>query len=368
MTMMDAMAEPGRADATDRAATADTREVALHVDRVSKEYTPLRIPLLGRRQSAKDVRALSSVSLEVRQGEMVGLLGPNGAGKTTLLKIITTLIYPTSGRVLIHGTDITKDPIAARAKMGLVTCDERSFYWRLTGQQNLEFFARLYGLDKAQSRRRIAELLDMLSLSHAANRPYQKYSSGMRQKLAVARGLLSDPRIIFYDEPTRSLDPLSSQAIRSWIMEKRRHSPEQTHVIATNQLGEAEQMCDRVFIVNRGQLIVQGSVAEIRRKYPLQDYDSHLLICRGHFDLAAMKQVEIGGLMAVSDEGQGPGGARIRIHTAKESDAFSEVLRHLLDAGVTIVDAHTEQVSFDDVFCSLVDSTHDRTETIPEER
>lgn len=338
-------------------ATEESEKFALRVDEVSKQYMPFAFRRSSRRRARTTVNALSNISLQVRTGEMIGLLGPNGAGKTTLLKIITTLIYPSSGHVTIHGTDIAENPIEARAQMGLVTCDERSFYWRLTGRQNLEFFGRLYGLDKAQTRRRSDELLEMLGLSHAANRAYQKYSSGMRQKLAIARGLLGDPRIIFYDEPTRSLDPLSAQTIRDWILKKRLRSPEQTHVIATNQLSEAEKMCDRVFIINQGRLIAQGTIDEIRRLYPIQQHDDHLVTYRAGPDFSSLVTDAIDGLLEIEKDGEDEQGTRLRLRTVHGCTAFSVVIERLLTAGATIMSAQTKQVSFDEVFCSLVDTT-----------
>ena len=147
--------------------------------------------------------ALERVSFAIEEGETVALLGPNGAGKTTLLKIIATLLYVSSGRVLIHGHDVTGDPLRARRLIGLVTSDERSFYWRLTGRQNLAFFAALYRLPARTLADRVADLLDVTGLTEAADRSFHTYSSGMKQRLAIARGFLADPRIVMYDEPTR---------------------------------------------------------------------------------------------------------------------------------------------------------------------
>src|SRR5713101_7465627 len=220
---------------------------ALLVEHVSKSYVPWSLSRFLVSRPSKG-NALTDVSFTLKHGETVGLLGPNGAGKTTLLKIIATLLAPTSGRILIQGEDPAADVMRVRRSMGLVTCDERSFYWRLNGRQNLAFFATLYGVPARQASERVEMLLEATGLKEAAGRPFHSYSSGMKQKLAIARGLLANPGIILYDEPTRSLDPLSTQNIRNWLAKHRDTLPLTAHLIATNQLAEAEQLCDRVLI------------------------------------------------------------------------------------------------------------------------
>ncbi|MBN2134868.1 MAG: ABC transporter ATP-binding protein, partial [Acidobacteria bacterium] len=156
--------------------------------------------------------AVQDVSLNIKEGEFFGLLGANGAGKTTLIKLLCSLVIPTSGSAGIFGHDILKEEQAVKKLVGLVSSEERSFYWRLTGRENLEFFAALYHLDISQAGRRIDELLRIVGLDKHADVRFQGYSTGMRQKLAIARGLLSEPKILFVDEPTRSLDPVSARS------------------------------------------------------------------------------------------------------------------------------------------------------------
>jgi ABC-2 type transport system ATP-binding protein len=240
---------------------------------------------------------------------------------------------------------------------GLVTCDERSFYWRLTGRQNLEFFGTLYGLDPAVRRRRIGELLDTLGLTAAADRRYQGYSSGMKQKLAIARGLLGQPCLLIYDEPTRSLDPLSAQQIRQWIDRERSRVPWQTHVIATNQLSEAEQLCGRVLIINRGRLIAQGSVAELRERWHAQDHERHRVTYRGAplGDRLAVAPAQ--GLIAVDLESAVDGEVTVLLTTARASRGLNVGLEAILRSGGTVVRCQTEQASLDEIFCELVAAT-----------
>jgi len=329
---------------------------ALEIRHVSKTFFPASHWLRRTPAEQAGIRlALRDVSLGVDEGEIVGLLGPNGAGKTTLSKIVATLMYPSAGEVLLFGRDVRSDACAARGMMGLVTCDERSFYWRLSGRQNLEFFGALYGVSKRLVAERGAELLETLGLTSAADLPYHSYSSGMKQKLAIARGLLSHPRLLIYDEPTRSLDPLSAQKIRRWILEQHARYPEQTHLLATNQLVEAELLCDRVFIINGGRLIAEGSIDEIRARADIGDLESHHLEIRGGGYRPSAAMAEHPGVSRLEIEDT-PEGATITLTARRESDALSALLVELTHSGVRIAACSTKQASLDDVFCSVIES------------
>jgi ABC-2 type transport system ATP-binding protein len=330
-------------------------------DRVSKIYTGYS---LFRRSPKSGVRAaLTDVSFRLYPGETLGLLGPNGAGKTTLLKIIATLLAPTSGRVLINGVDVKKDSIGARRSLGMISSDERSFYWRLTGRQNLNFFAALYRIPERVAKERIAALLEVLGLTYAADRKFHGYSSGMKQKLAIARGLMNEPHVVLYDEPTRALDPLSAQQIRRWIQENQVRASHQAHLLATNQLYEAEQLCQRVMIVNRGSIIAYGTIDEIRRSWREYDFAVHTISCIGGA-LSRLTPDPENGLLEVSfvepehamKAGSGPNdGARtLRIRTLKNSEALHHTLTAIAAAGGIILQCDSEKVSFDDIFCALV--------------
>jgi len=343
---------------------AGRSDAALVVEDVCKVYT--RWSPFRRFSRSRDWHpALQNVSLRVAPGETLGLLGPNGAGKTTLLKIIATLLYPTSGHVTVYGHDVCDDSIRTRGLIGLVTCDERSFYWRLTGRQNLRFFAALYGLTFRQYRERAEPLLETTGLAQAADRPYHTYSAGMKQKLAIIRGLLSEPRLVLYDEPTRSLDPLSTQNIRRWLVEKRVHAPEQTHIIATNQLEEARQLCDHVAIINRGTVIARGTIDEICRRWRQRDYEVHHVTCRGVNLNGRLHPDPHAGVLAIEQETAQGDEITLRLSAGRGSDALSCLLRTILDNQGTVVRCETEIVAFDEVFCALVLGDQDRQQAPP---
>jgi ABC-2 type transport system ATP-binding protein len=213
---------------------------------------------------AERVHALRGVDLHVKTGEIFGLLGPNGAGKTTLLKILSCLVLPDAGRAELDGFDVRQED-KVKVRLGLVHSDERSFYWRLTGRENLRFFARLYDVPGHRMDARIEELLRKVDLIDAAPRRFSDYSSGMKQRLAIARALLHDPPILLMDEPTRSLDPQASLSLRALIRDELKGRDRKTVLLATHNLREAEALCDRIAILVEGTVRQVGTVAEVRR-------------------------------------------------------------------------------------------------------
>lgn len=207
--------------------------------------------------------AVDDVALQVKEGELFGLIGPNGAGKTTLIKMLCCLILPTSGTAKVAGFDVLKNEDNVRASIGLVSGDERSFYWRLTGRQNLHFFASLYELSKNQAREKINNLLGFLEIEEPDKR-FQEYSTGVKHRLVIARSLLNNPRILFMDEPTKSLDPGTAQDVREFIKEKLGRQQGKTIFFATHNLDEAKFLADRLAIMDKGEIRAIGTIEELR--------------------------------------------------------------------------------------------------------
>jgi len=206
-------------------------------------------------------RALDEVSFEVRRGEVFGLLGPNGAGKTTLFKILASLIIPSSGSILIQGRNLS--PRARSRVIGLSTGEERSFYYRLTGWQNLSFFGSLRFLKGARLRERIDACLEAVGLGSEQRIQFMKYSTGMRKRLNIARALLHNPDILLLDEPTASLDPVSAQRVHRLIADLKAAGG--TVILATHNLHEAEAVCDRIGVLSRGKLLMVASPEDLGR-------------------------------------------------------------------------------------------------------
>lgn len=203
---------------------------------------------------SRSLTALDDLSFELPEGSVCALLGPNGAGKSTLLKILSGLVLPDSGEAMVYGQ---KPDSATAPSVSLILGQEKSFYWRLTGRQNLEFFAALYGLSSRETPARIKQLAEMLELE-ALDRAYQEMSTGHRQRLAIARALLSDARLVLMDEPARSLDPGAAAKFYRTIQE-RLFSPGRTIVFATHDFREAEHLASHVMVLSQGKLRYFGA-------------------------------------------------------------------------------------------------------------
>ncbi|MFQ6109982.1 MAG: ABC transporter ATP-binding protein [Candidatus Aminicenantales bacterium] len=236
---------------------------AITVENLKKHYPVIRgyRELLLHPLRKKRVAALDGVNLEVKEGRCFCLLGPNGAGKTTLIKILATLVLPDEGRASVNGFDVERQAEKARSSIGYAISEERSFYWRLTGRQNLEFFGRLNNIASSELNRKIEEVLELTNLSEAADLRFNTYSTGMRMMMAFARALLTDARVLFVDEPTKSLDPQAAQKIRTFLRKEMVERQGRTVFWATHNLAEAEEFAQELAIIDKGKIKVKGTVA-----------------------------------------------------------------------------------------------------------
>ncbi len=220
--------------------------------------------LLRGRLRGRRIDALRGVDLAVRRGEVVALMGPNGVGKSTLLRCVAGLLLPDGGALAVLGEDVRRTGAAFRRRVCYVVSDQRSFSWRLSGEQNLEFFAALHGHSGREARARIASALEGVGLAAEARRPVREYSTGMRQRLALARGMLGAPEVWLFDELTRGVDPRAASSIRALIRaEVQRHG--RTALCATHDLADVAELCDRVLVLENGRVQAEGSPAEAAR-------------------------------------------------------------------------------------------------------
>lgn len=217
------------------------------------------------RREKEDILAVDHISVKVKKGELFGLLGPNGAGKTTLVKCLATLLIPDEGTATIDGHDIITDPIGVRKILGITTGGERTLYWKLSARDNLKYFASLYGLSSKDAEERIDYLLDVMDLKKKQHQRLEKYSTGMRQKVSIARAILHNPKIILLDEPTLGLDPSFSMFLRSFIKNDLNKKEGKTILLTTHYMDEADQLCDRIAFVDRGKLIVVDTSKNLKR-------------------------------------------------------------------------------------------------------
>jgi ABC-2 type transport system ATP-binding protein len=214
------------------------------------------------RRRAMDVEAVRGISFEIGEGELFGLLGPNGAGKTTTIKMLITLLIPTAGTASVLGYDVVKDAREVRKRIGYVFGGERGLYERLSALDNLRYFAELYAVPPREQRRRIEELLDLVGLTGREKERVEGYSRGMRQRLHIARGLLHDPPVVFLDEPTIGVDPVGARELRRTIASLTEAG--KTVLLTTHYMFEADDLCDRIAVINKGLIIAEGTPRDLK--------------------------------------------------------------------------------------------------------
>ena len=210
------------------------------------------------------VEAVRGVSFAVEEGELFGLLGPNGAGKTTTIKMLITLLIPTAGSASVLGYDVVKDPREVRKRIGYVFGGERGVYERLSGYDNLRYFAELYGVPPKVQKPRIEELLELVGLKGREHERTEGYSRGMKQRLHVARGLLHDPEVVFLDEPTIGLDPVGARELRATIGTLT--SAGKTILLTTHYMFEADALCNRIAVISQGKIVAEGTPTQLKSR------------------------------------------------------------------------------------------------------
>jgi len=243
---------------------------ALQVEAVSKVFldggtNPLLIRI-GRPKPRKKVVAVDGVSLSVARGQIYGVLGANGSGKSTLIRLISTLLVPDTGRVLVFGHDVVKDEMAVKRLINRVSV-EAAFFRVLSPMENLLYAARLYGLDAKLARQRIVEILDNLGIDpQRVGEPLQKMSRGMQQKVAIARAFLTSPVLLLLDEPTTGLDPRSKREVQQLVLDLRADH-DATVVLTTHDMDEADRLCDRIAILHRGRVVAEDTPAGLKSEF-----------------------------------------------------------------------------------------------------
>jgi ABC-2 type transport system ATP-binding protein len=323
------------------------KEIAIQTMNLTKTFDPPRgWRRLARRQGTT---AVNDVNLTVQAGELFGLLGPNGAGKTTLVKILCTLIRPSSGSAHIAGHSMSESG-QIRQDVGLVVTDERSFYWRLTARQNLRFFATLYGLTGQTAEERAQVVLESVDLVGDAERPFSNFSSGMKQRLAIARSLLHLPQILFLDEPSRSLDPVATIRLHNLILDlMARHA--MTIFLITHDLLEAEKLCDRVAVMHQGQIQVVGRPSALRRQ--LQPQQKYAVWVEG-FDEAAEKAIR--PLLPDLKIDRSANHIRLLFQTGEADGSLTPIVDSLRQSGVRINSIEGHPPSLEEVFAHFTNT------------
>jgi sodium transport system ATP-binding protein len=216
------------------------------------------------------VTAVNDVSFSCRAGEIYGLLGANGAGKTTTLRMLATILEPSEGTAIVAGFDVAKDAQKVRSHVGFLSA-ATALYGRLSAQEMVEYFGRLHGIDELTLQRRIDEIFARLEMNEFRDRRCDKLSTGMKQKVSIARTLVHDPSVMIFDEPTAGLDVMAARTIVGFIRECRNAG--KTVVFSTHVMTEVEKLCDHIGIIHDGKLIVEGTLAELRARFGIQDLE-----------------------------------------------------------------------------------------------
>ncbi len=307
-----------------------------------------------KKTKADITRAIDGLDLEVREGELFGLLGPNGAGKTTFIKILSTLLLPTSGTASVLGHDVATEADAIRRRIGVVLGGERALYWRLTARENLRFFADLYDVRRDVAAPRIDELLTRVGLADRADERVENYSKGMKQRLHIARGLLTEPELLLLDEPTIGLDPVAARELRALV---RGLSAEgRTVVLTTHYLAEADALSDRVAIIDHGRIVALDDPDVLKAQHA-SGAALEVRVRRAPAKLVSDLRATPGVLSVTATETPGdPDSVASRLRIAEgdaAEDAGARVARAVESSGARLMSLAREEPSLEDVFIAL---------------
>jgi ABC-2 type transport system ATP-binding protein len=267
--------------------------------------------------------------------------------------MLSTLLEPTSGTARVNGHDVVREATAVRQSLGAVLTGERSIYWKLSGRENLEYFAALYHLPPAVARERIAELLERLELTHRADEYVERYSSGMKQRIAIAKALLANPPVVLLDEPTVGLDPQSARNLRELVADIRREG--RTVLLTTHYMEEADQLCDRIGIVDRGTIIALDTPANLKRSINQLDV---LRVEVANFDEARAALLgELGAVERCIASSNEDGTVVVALHTSASRDVLPQVIECITAQGGQVRHLETAQPTLEDVFINLTGKT-----------
>lgn len=304
----------------------------------------------SKKETRKELVALQDVNLTVERGELFGLLGPNGAGKTTLIKILTTLLSPTSGWARVAGVDAHADPELVRPRINMVSGGESSGYGLLTVRENLWMFSQFYGVPSKEANERIEALLEMVGMKDRMHTKSSDLSTGLRQKMNIVRGFLTDPEVLFLDEPTLGLDVGASRDVRKFVIEWLKADKERTLLLTTHYMVEADELCDRVAIINKERVLACDTPTALKQRLqknvmfeietsPLNGLTPQMLEDQPEVQKAAIIEIE--------------GGARLSLSLVEES-ALARVINLFTQKDVKVMNLNKRQPTLEDVFVDLV--------------
>jgi ABC-2 type transport system ATP-binding protein len=296
-----------------------------------------------------EVQALAGVDLRIERGEIFGLLGPNGAGKTTLVKILSTLLYPTGGLARVAGFDVVREAQAVRRRINLVSGGEASGYGILTVRECLWMFGQFYGVPSATAWARADALIEVVGLEEQTHQRINRLSTGQRQRMNFGRGFMSDPEVLFLDEPTLGMDVTAARRMREYVAAWVRERPGRTVLLTTHYMAEAEQLCDRVAIIDRGRVLACDSTPALRRQVQGGQH-VELEVSGGE----SLDPVDVGGVQAVWGAPHPDRGTRTLKFRLPPDGALPPVLKSLEGRGLEVHAVATRETTLEDVFIAIV--------------
>jgi ABC-2 type transport system ATP-binding protein len=302
----------------------------------------------GGAKGKKPLVALDHVNLQVEEGELFGLLGPNGAGKTTLIKILATLLLPSSGTVKVLGHDVEKEAQSIRPRINMVSGGETSGYGLLTVRENLWMFSQFYGIPSEEAKKTIDGMLELFGISDKANSKVRTISTGQRQKMNVIRGFVTDPDLIFLDEPTLGLDVNASMNIRNYIRKWVKDDGGKTVLLTTHYMQEAEQLCDRLAIIDHGRILACDTPIRLKKMVAKEStFTITTSPCACVGEISAMPGVK--GFNAKGD------GSKEEVRFVLEDEAvISDIISFITGKGAKVISLDKTEPTLEDVFIQLV--------------
>jgi len=304
----------------------------------------------AKKKEPRQMTALQDVSLQVKKGELFGLLGPNGAGKTTLIKILTTLLAPSSGKALVAGYDVARQPEQVRERINMVSGGESSGYGLLTVRENLWMFAQFYGISTPEANKRIKHLLEVVSLSDRANTKSSDLSTGLRQKMNIVRGFLTDPQVLFLDEPTLGLDVGAARDVRHFVRRWVDEDRSRTLLLTTHYMVEADELCYRVAIINKGQVLACDTPAALKTALQREAIFQMHFAAPHDLDSAALRSLPgVKRLHIKRDNGT------VKVECALEDEgALTGLIGAFASREARLVTLQKREPTLEDVFAHLV--------------
>jgi len=293
-----------------------------------------------------EIKAVDGIDLDIPEGQVFGFLGQNGSGKTTTVRMLTTLLRPTSGQVRVDGIDVIADPGQVRKRVG-VALQEVGLDDLQTGREVLELQAALFGLGRSEAKRRVRDLLEVVTLTDAADRPVKGYSGGMKRRLDLACALIHRPRIVFLDEPTTGLDPITRDAVWRYVEDLNRRDGV-TFFLTTQYLEEADRLCHRIAIMDRGKIVAEGTPGELKTAIGA---DAISVIFEGGREPAAQAEPILRSLEGVEDVHRMDGEAVVYIRNG--AAAVAQLIRTLDEAGLAVAELRLTHPTLDDVFLRI---------------